>query len=133
MQQAESTINLNRSVIDSPALKWAFECLQEIDQDDWLGWTGLRIIHQIPKFPVVPKWERVKSANLPLKDLVNALKHPSKTIVRNSALLLIHGSGGTEAAQLIKEVFQEGNENTLWAISGIAPYIWGNEALEIVL
>lgn len=117
---------------ESEGLFCVWEKLIEISQYDG-EWGSL--YSQISKTVnrIVPKWERAIDISLPSKDLVRALKHPSRGIYQNATLLLMHGAGGAETADLVREALREDNEQVLWAVSNIAPHIWGNESLEIVI
>ena len=81
-----------------------------------------------------PSWELAKEINLCPENLVLALKHPSDGIRYNAILLLDHGAGGSEAPKLIEKMLKEENdENILWAISNLAPNIFGEQTLKMFL
>jgi hypothetical protein len=98
--------------------KWALERLKEIYASDMLH-------RRIPEVPADPQWERAREVDISPKDLVRALKHPSKVILANATLLLMHGVGGSEAINLIEELLKENkdNEQVHWAVSHIAPHL----------
>jgi hypothetical protein len=92
-----------------------------------------RLLNQTVELPVSPRWELALGADIPATDLVRSLKHPSAPIVTNAVMLIEHGVGGSEVPELLKAVAESGTEYTSHAVGYLAPKVWGEEALEILL
>jgi hypothetical protein len=98
-----------RTETNSTKREWALQQIQEIhNHNSPFAWSISS--NQIPKVPVEPRWELAQRVDIQLKDLVHALKHPSLGISLNATLLLMHGIGGSEAGNLVREFLREETE-----------------------
>ena len=87
----------------------------------------------VPRVVVNPRWEAGAEAEPDVRVLVRALVHPSAVIATVAAVLLAHGVGGPRAPELITQTLTDGDEQCLNLVAWIAPRIWEDQAVEIVL
>ena len=113
-----------KSEHSSQTFDWAWDKMEEISDQNYIS-----LFSKIPEVPADPKWERAKEIDISPENLVQALKHPSQVIYQNATLLLMNGVGGSEAINLIEELFKENkdNEQVVWAVSNIAPHLLEDE------
>lgn len=116
--------------LDSDEL--AAEALWILDQMRTRG-VEYTLLSSLPEVDIHPDWAQARNANVSTPDLVRALRHPSELIAKNAAQLLAHGVGGPDAPPLIGEVLWDGHEQALKFVAWIAPYIWKEQALDIIL
>jgi energy-coupling factor transporter ATP-binding protein EcfA2 len=114
-------MNLKNS---SQTFDWAWDKMEEISNQNYIS-----LFSKIPQVPADPEWERAREIDISPEHLVRALKHPSEGIYQNATLLLMNGVGGSEAINLIEELFKENkdNEQVVWAVSNIAPHLLEDE------
>ncbi|MBS3027633.1 MAG: NACHT domain-containing protein [Dolichospermum sp. DET50] len=122
----ESALNGEKMKLknSSQTFDWAWDKILEISDQNYIS-----LHSKIPEVPADPKWERAKEIYISPENLVRALKHPSQGIYQNATLLLMNGVGGSEAINLIEELFKENkdNEQVVWAVSNIAPHLLEDE------
>jgi hypothetical protein len=92
------------------------------------------LLNMLPELPVEPDWERAaERTDLPASDLVRALSHPSRAIAFSAAQLLAAGAGGRDAARMLEDVLERGEDVALQMVALIAPFVWGEEAFAKLL
>ena len=113
-----------KSEHSSQTFDWAWDKMEEISNQNYIS-----LFSKIPQVPADPEWERAREIDISSEHLVRALKHPSEGIYQNATLLLMNGVGGSEAINLIEELFKENkdNEQVVWAVSNIAPHLLEDE------
>lgn len=113
-----------KSEHSSQTFDWAWDKMEEISNQNYIS-----LFSKIPQVPADPEWERAREIDISPEHLVRALKHPSEGIYQNATLLLMNGVGGSEAINLIEELFKENkdNEQVVWAVSNIAPHLLEDE------
>jgi hypothetical protein len=118
-----------KSEHSSQTFDWAWDKMEEISDQNYIS-----LFSKIPEVPADPKWERAKEIDISPENLVQALKHPSQVIYQNATLLLMNGVGGSEAINLIEELFKENkdNEQVVWAVSNIAPHLLEDECQSFI-
>ena len=113
-----------KSEHSSQTFDWAWDKMEEISNQNYIS-----LFSKIPQVPADTEWERAREIDISPEHLVRALKHPSQVIYQNATLLLMNGVGGSEAINLIEELFKENkdNEQVVWAVSNIAPHLLEDE------
>ncbi len=111
--------------------RWALENLDALYPypDDHYG--GL--LHRAYEAPQEPTWRAATTGVVDTGDLVRAIEHPSPIIARHAGQLLIDGYGRGDIAGPLRAVLAGDNDETLCLLALMAPYVWRNDALDIIL
>jgi hypothetical protein len=87
----------------------------------------------LKKVDTTPAWSKAKHVDLDIHALVQSLDHPCDAVAITAAELLCAGVGGEEASHAVERFLQTGDRQAHIMIGAIAPEIWGERALNIIL
>jgi len=109
--------------------RWASENLDALHANDYH--RGL--LHRAYETPQEPTWHAATRSIVDTANLVRALEHPSPTIAQNAAQLLVDGYGHSDIAGPLRNALATNNEETLRLLALMAPYVWHDDALNVIL
>jgi len=105
---------------------WTLEKIQEGLRNEN---THLSLLQLLPKIPIEHDVTQETSMNVPIQELIRALKHPSTIIANGAALLLVVGGRRVELEGLLQQMKQDidTSEQMKMLLGKIVPHMWEND------
>lgn len=123
-----AALGIDARAVDEDAA-WALENLDTIHGEALSG----GIIGRVRDLPSSHTWEANRVVRVPREDLVRALAHPSPVIAMHAAQLLYNGAAGPDIGEPLRVALQSSKTETLRLLARMAPYVWKDDAWEVVL
>lgn len=109
----------------------AARLLKDLNEVDLDTQSYRRLLSDLPRVPVEARWERAADLELPVEDLLRALRHPSVAVAGSAAQLIAHGAGAPRAKDLLAGVLKGAPEHTYEYVALLAPRVWApDEAIK---